>query len=83
MRRFEQPEQLPPDLRVTRTYLFAGGCVTYGFAFQGGNGPRPSCSRLISALAFESRGDLVAEVADRTDLSLCGAVAPPCSGSDP
>ena len=82
MRRFEQPEQLPPDLKVTRTYLFAGGCVTYEFAFQGG----ASTSLVFEAdqaLAFESRADLVAEVADRTDLSLCGAVAPPCSGSDP
>ena len=82
MRRFEQPEQLPPDLKVTRTYLFDGGCVTYEFAFQGG----ASTSLVFEAdqaLAFQSRSDLVAEVADRTDLSLCGALAPPCSGSDP
>ena len=79
MRRFEQPEQLPPDLRVTRTYLFDGGCVTYQFAFQGG----ASTSLVFEAdqaLAFESRSELVAEVADNTTLSLCGALAPPCSG---
>ena len=35
MRRFERPEQLPPDLRSTRIYLFEGGCVTYDFAFDG------------------------------------------------
>jgi tRNA A-37 threonylcarbamoyl transferase component Bud32 len=82
MRRFEQPEQLPPNLKVTRTYLFDGGCVTYLFAFEGG----ASTSLVFEAdqaLAFESRSDLVAEVADRTDLSLCGALAPPCSGDDP
>ena len=82
MRRFERPEQLPPDLEVTRTYVFDGGCVTYEFAFQGG----ASTSLVFEAdqaLAFQSRSDLVVEVADRTDLSLCGALAPPCPGSDP
>ena len=34
MRRFEAPEQLPPSLRITRTYLFEGGCVTYRFEFE-------------------------------------------------
>jgi hypothetical protein len=79
MRRFEQPEQLPPNLRVTRTYLFEGGCVTYEFAFKGG----ASTSLVFEAdqaLAFESRSELVARVDDDTNLSLCGALAPPCAG---
>ena len=29
LRRYERIEQLPPDLRSTRYYLFPGGCVTY------------------------------------------------------
>ncbi len=79
MRRFEQPAQLPPDLKVTRTYLFEGGCVTYRFAFEGG----ASTSLVFEAdqaLAFEPRSDLVSWVGDRTDLSLCGVSAPPCPG---
>ena len=34
MRRYERVRQLPPDVRVTRTYLSEGGCVTYDFAFD-------------------------------------------------
>ena len=79
MRRFERPEQLPPDLKVTRTYLFEGGCVTYEFAFEG-DASTSLVFEADQALAFESRSELVAEVSDKTDLSLCGALAPPCSG---
>jgi hypothetical protein len=64
---------------VTRTYLFEGGCVTYEFAFKGG----ASTSLVFEAdqaLAFESRSELVARVDDDTNLSLCGALAPPCAG---
>ena len=63
MRRFEQPQQLPPDLKVTRTYLFDGGCVTYEFSFEGA----ASTSLMFEAdqaLAFESRSELVAQVED-------------------
>ena len=35
MRRFERPEQLPPELRSTRVLPLPGGCVTYEFAFDG------------------------------------------------
>jgi hypothetical protein len=79
MRRFERPEQLPPELRATRTYLFPGGCVTYRFEFDS-----PETASLLfdadSALAFQPRKDLVAKIRDGNDLSLCGAGAPPCSG---
>jgi hypothetical protein len=81
MQRFEEPERLPPELRSTRYYLFAGGCVTYEFDF----GPDADHSELLfaadSALAFQPRRTLVEAVADRTgDLKLCGAEAPRCVG---
>jgi hypothetical protein len=78
-RRYERIEQLPPDLRSTRYYLFPGGCVTYEFAFDG----RASASLIFdadSALAFQPRHTLVASVREQSDLKLCGAAAPPCSG---
>ena len=82
MRRYEQPEQLPPDLRSTRTYLFDGGCVTYRFEFAD-----QSDASLIhdadDALAFQQRSDVVTEVERRTGgLSLCGAGATPCIGGE-
>ena len=79
MRRFEEPEQLPPELRSTRTYLFDGGCVTYRFAFSGS----ASASLMFdadAALDFQPRETLVAEVEDTTDIHLCGAGAPQCPG---
>jgi hypothetical protein len=79
MRRFERPEQLPPELRNTRVYLFDGGCVTYRFAFTG-----DVSAALIfdvdTALDFQSRSSLVEKVRSDTDLSLCGADAPRCPG---
>ena len=79
MRRFERPEQLPPELRSTRVYLFEGGCVTLRFAFSG-----DVSAALIfdvdTALDFQSRNTLVDKVRSDSDLSLCGADAPPCPG---
>ena len=75
MRRFEQPERLPPNLRSSRTYLFEGGCITYRFSFDG-----PATAALMfdvdRALGAEPRAELVADVEDRTGLRLCGAGAP-------
>jgi hypothetical protein len=80
MRRYEQPEQLPPGLRSTRTYVFDGGCVTYEFNFDA-----EATAALMfdadSALAFQPRDALVAEVRDTTGLRLCGRGAAPCPGS--
>jgi tRNA A-37 threonylcarbamoyl transferase component Bud32 len=72
MRRFEQVEDLPPDLRSSRTYEFEGGCVTYDFDFDTG----ASSAELFAAdgaLAFQPRDELVARVRERTGLRLCGA----------
>jgi tRNA A-37 threonylcarbamoyl transferase component Bud32 len=80
MRRYEQPEQLPPRLRTTRTYLFDGGCVTYEFDLElsgrtGGVGPGALLFAADSALAFQPRSLLVDDVRRRTGLALCGAGA--------
>ncbi len=79
MRRYELPQQLPPDLKVSRTYLFEGGCVTYQFDFAG-DASASLVFEADQALAFQPRSDLVDWVDERTELSLCGASAPPCSG---
>ena len=80
MQRFEEPQRLPPELRSTRYYRFAGGCVTYEFDF-GADADTELLFAADSALAFQPRRTLVEAVADRTDgLKLCGADAPPCTG---
>ena len=72
MRRFERAEQLPPQLRATRTYLFPGGCVTYRFEFDS-----PETAPLLfdgdNALSFQNRSVLVDAVRSRNGLRLCGA----------
>jgi hypothetical protein len=80
MRRFERPEQLPPDLRMTRTYLYEGGCVTYRLELEGDAGAQ-LIHDVDAALAFHPRGDIVRDVDERSGgLSLCGAEAPRCVG---
>jgi membrane-associated phospholipid phosphatase len=81
MRRFEQPEQLPPGIRAVRTYLSAGACVTYEFEFD----DEVNASAMIAldvALAFQPRAELVEEVERVSGLALCGVDAPPCTGGD-
>ncbi len=80
MRRFEQPEALPPDLRSIRTYVFDGGCVTYRFEF-GGDATAALIFATDNALAFQPRETLVREVREQTSLRLCGAGAPCPGGS--
>ena len=79
MRRFERPEQLPPELRSTRTYVFEGGCVTYRFDFDGDANASLDV-RGRQALAFQPASRSSTRSRERTDLSLCGAGAPPCAG---
>jgi tRNA A-37 threonylcarbamoyl transferase component Bud32/membrane-associated phospholipid phosphatase len=82
MRRFERPEQLPPDLRAVRMYVTEGACVTYLFEFDG-NTNASAIGVLDAALGFQPREELVIEVKDRSGgLSLCGAGAPRCVGAD-
>jgi hypothetical protein len=80
LRRFERPTQLPPDLRAVRMYVTEGECVTYRFEFDDNTNASP-IGVLDAGLGFQSRADLVQEVARRTDLKLCGVGADPCTGS--
>jgi hypothetical protein len=80
VRRFEQPEQLPPNLESTRYYLFEGGCVTYQFSF-GSDATASLTFDADNALSFQPRAILVDEVRDRTGLRLCGAGVPCPGGS--
>jgi hypothetical protein len=80
-RRFEQVTQLPPGLRVVRTYLADGACVTYRFEFDDDvNGS--AMVTLDAALGFQPRDELVDEVERQSGLVLCGAGAPPCRGDE-
>jgi hypothetical protein len=80
MQRFELPEELPPGLQSTRTYLFEGGCVTYTFDFDD-----EAVAALMfaadNALAFQPRQLMVDKVEENTGLRLCGAGAPCPGGS--
>jgi tRNA A-37 threonylcarbamoyl transferase component Bud32 len=79
MRRFEEVEQLPPELRSTRTYITDDLCVTYRFEFEG-DVDTATTVVLDAALAFQPRAELVEDVARQSGLSLCGAGAPECAG---
>ncbi len=82
VRRFEDPERLPPGLRSTRTYVLDGACVTYRFEFSGDT--NASLMSVIDvAVGFLPRADLVEEVERRSGLVLCGAGVDPCPGGDP
>ena len=73
---------MPPDVRVTRTYLSEGGCATYDFAFDD-VATASLVGQLDDTLRLAPRHELVAEVEDQSGLSLCGADAPPCVGGMP
>ena len=80
VRRYERVRSLPPQLRSTRTYRFRGGCVVYDFALHGAE-TGSLLADADSALAFQPRRALVAEVRRSDHLSLCGAGAPCTGGS--
>jgi tRNA A-37 threonylcarbamoyl transferase component Bud32/membrane-associated phospholipid phosphatase len=83
MRRFEQPERLPPGLLITRTYVYEGGCVTYRLEFDEESGDSSLIHDVNAALAFEPRAAIVRDVDERSGgLSLCGADAPRCAGEE-
>jgi tRNA A-37 threonylcarbamoyl transferase component Bud32 len=80
LRRFEQPERLPPGAALTRYYLFPGGCVTYRMEFDA-DADASVMFDVDEALGFQPREKLVERVREDADLRLCGAGAPPCPGS--
>ena len=64
-----------------RYFLFAGGCVTYRYRFDG----RASAALALEAdqaVTFGLRTALVERVGDEFGLTLCGASAPPCLVGD-
>lgn len=77
-RRYDRPTALPPRVRASRFYVFAGACVTIDFAFDAADASL--LVELDAALSFQPRDELVDRVEQRTGLSLCGVGAPPCIG---
>ena len=80
LRRYELPSQLPPNLRAVRMYVTNGECVTYRFQFSGDSNAS-AIVVLDAGVGFQPRPELVREVKRRSDLSLCGVGADPCTGS--
>jgi hypothetical protein len=76
---YEEPLSLTPQFSLLRFDVFAGGCVTYRFAFEAG-----ASSLLVfeidRAFSFLPRSLAVRKVKDELGLTLCGAEAPPCPG---
>jgi hypothetical protein len=79
MTRFELPLSLPPNFAMERFDVFAGGCVTYRYAFATG-----ASSLLVfdldPALSYFARSVGVQRLKELGGLTLCGAEAPPCPG---
>jgi hypothetical protein len=70
MRRFEEPNSLPPTFSGNRYYVFPGGCVTYRFAFIPG-ATFAQAVEASEALTFVARALGVTELA-KDGLILCG-----------
>ena len=78
MRTYQEPQSLEP-FAGTRSLVFDGGCIVYRYRFASGSEP----SLVIeadSAVSTLPRADVIAEVRETLDLTLCGAGAPPCEG---
>jgi hypothetical protein len=70
IRRYEEPNALPPRFFGNRYYVFPGGCVTYRFAFVGGASFAEAVAA-TDALSFVSRAEGV-RVLRKEGLILCG-----------
>jgi hypothetical protein len=70
--RYERIDRLPPGLRGTRYYTFAGGCVTYRLDLSD-EAPSAVLFDVDQALSFQPRAVLADHIQDTTDLELCGA----------
>jgi tRNA A-37 threonylcarbamoyl transferase component Bud32 len=71
MRQFERSPSLIPGYSDVRYYVFAGGCVTYRFAFVAGASP-VLATAVETAVAFIPRSELVSYVRQTEGLALCG-----------
>jgi hypothetical protein len=77
MRRFEEPNSLPPAFSGNSYYVFPGGCITYRFSF----GPGATFAQAVEAaeaLTFVARAYGVSVFA-KEGLILCGRGVP-CPG---
>jgi len=70
MKRFEEPNALPPTLSGNRYYVFPGGCITYRFSFAPG-ATFAQAVEASQALTFVSRA-LGVTVLAREGQLLCG-----------
>ena len=68
-----------PDGLTVRSYVSTGACVTYHVAPAIASDVA-SMARLDIALGMQPRRELVERVRMETELTLCGAEAPPCAG---
>jgi hypothetical protein len=76
MRTYVLPD-LPPAFSGQRILLFQGGCVTYRYHFAG-EAPPTLALEAEEALSFTARSEIVRQVSEELDQTLCGAGAPPC-----
>lgn len=77
MKRYEEPNALPPSFSGNRYYVFPGGCVTYRFNFADG-ATFAQAVEATQALSFVSRALGVSELA-KEGFTLCGRGVP-CPG---
>jgi hypothetical protein len=75
----------PPAARgqpTVRSYVTDGGCVTYSLD-AALTSDLQTLAAIDAALSFQPRRELVDHVESESDLTLCGAAAPPCDGGTP
>jgi hypothetical protein len=77
LKRYEEPNSLPPQFFGNRYYVFPGGCVTYRFAFSSG-GSFTQAVEATRALSFVSRALGIRELG-KAGVVLCGRGAS-CAG---
>ena len=70
MKRYEEPNALPPTFSGNRYYVFPGGCITYRFSFAPG-ATFAEAVEASEALMFVARSVGVTELA-KEGLILCG-----------
>jgi hypothetical protein len=70
LKRYEEPDALPPTFFGNRYYIFPGGCVTYRFTFKRG-GTYTQVVEATDALTFVGRAEGVRALA-QVGVTLCG-----------
>jgi hypothetical protein len=78
MRTYQEPQSLEPFVG-TRSLVFDGGCIVHRYRFA----PDSESALVIeadSAVSTVPRSEVVTEVREALDLTVCGAGAPPCEG---